>query len=91
MGIGNRLRRNSNDGLGRIDNVHSHISVTVDAQGNPVKHRGAPEPVGSPLLRALAARTWADVTGGTGVTLVDGKPVPVTPTGRKPKGGAESP
>ena len=27
--------------------------------------------VGSPLLRALAARTWSDVTGGAGVVLVD--------------------
>lgn len=44
---------------------------------------------GSPLLRGLlrrsvadlAAREWAEVTGGAGVVLVDGKPVDV-------KGGA---
>jgi len=36
---------------------------------------------GSPLLQALAARVWAEVTDGAGVVLVDGKPVDV-------KGGA---
>jgi hypothetical protein len=40
--------------------------------------------VGSPLLRALAARTWSDVTGGAGVVLVDGKPVKPGKGGAKP-------
>lgn len=35
----------------------------------------------SSLLQRLAAQTWHDVTGGKGVTLVDGKPV-------DPKGGS---
>lgn len=34
-----------------------------------------PAGAGSPLLQALAARVWADVTDGAGVVLVDGKPV----------------
>lgn len=40
--------------------------------------------VGSSLLRALAARTWSDVTGGAGVALVDGKPVKPGKGGAKP-------
>lgn len=34
-----------------------------------------PAASGSPLLQALAARVWAEVTDGAGVVLVDGKPV----------------
>ena len=33
----------------------------------------------APEHRALAARVWAEVTGGDGVMLVDGKEVPPAP------------
>lgn len=45
----------------------------------------------SPLLRSLVARlasdTWADVTGGTGVVLVDGKPVDAPRKRGRPRNG----
>lgn len=78
MGIGSRLRKNLNSGVhadGGSRDSDSRISVTTDAQGHIVRHKGTPVAVGSPLLRSLAARVWVDVTKGAGVVLVDGKEV----------------
>lgn len=72
MGHGLNIRKMANNGNGgfraRVDG-----DVTVDAKGNYVKTTYAA--IGSPLLRALAAKTWVEVTNGSGVVLSNGKEV----------------
>ena len=72
MGIGHRLRKSANNGSGGFRALVDG-EVHVNGKGDYVKVPYSA--VGSPLLRALAARTWVDVTKGAGVVLADGKEV----------------
>ena len=65
--------------------IRSHVgSGYSKLASNAKKNRAYREVEVSPLLLALAARTWSDVTGGVGVVLVDGKPVQPGKGGGKP-------
>lgn len=75
MGRGHKLRKSQNGSplAGPWEDGKLVPAVYVDAKGN--FRRSEPERVGSSLLHRLAARTWAEVTEGAGVVLVDGKEV----------------
>lgn len=75
MGKAHKMRRVGAKNAGRLPFQNPLVSVVI-AQDGQTSTEVRPA-VGSSLLQRLAAQTWHDVTGGAGVTLVDGKPVPV--------------